>query len=298
MASKIVLTFSIYGTRPLAQCQSTQGPEPVLIKIAMAKRFTDTDIFMKKFIRSLGPEMKLFWIYLYHSCNHAGIWEVDFRLAEFILGVTIDDEQAGRIFSSKVVSIDNGNKWFIPGFISFQYGELNPDNRAHNSVIKILKKYCLFEEKEGAYKPLVSPLEGAMDMDTYKVKDLEKEKSPEISKNPVPEKLPPNRFEDFWNAYPNKVHRPDAERAWVDRLKADPDLDIDQLLLKVARYRVWVAGKNDMTVMNPGNWLRNKRDADDLPKAKIETAEADAEKERQKNMRNFYGIGKEKDLDF
>ena len=48
----------------------------------MAKRFTDTDKWKKKWFRELKPISKCFWSYLLDNCNHAGIWEVDISLAE------------------------------------------------------------------------------------------------------------------------------------------------------------------------------------------------------------------------
>ncbi len=50
----------------------------------------------------------------------------------------------------------------LTGFIEFQYGNLNPENRAHKSVIDQLVKYQI---KEGAYKGLTRPLQGCKDMD-------------------------------------------------------------------------------------------------------------------------------------
>ena len=41
----------------------------------------------------------------------------------------------------RIIEIDNNSRWFIPSFISFQYGVLNENNRAHNSVITILNKF-------------------------------------------------------------------------------------------------------------------------------------------------------------
>jgi len=40
--------------------------------------------------------------------------------------------------------------FFIPKFIEFQYGELNPSSRVHQSVIKILDKYNLNSSDETA----------------------------------------------------------------------------------------------------------------------------------------------------
>jgi len=139
----------------------------------MAKRFIDTAIFRKDFIRGLDAPYKLLWLYIINECDHAGIWDVEIDVAKARLGVEIDEKTAIQKFSDKIVVIKG--KWFIPDFIDFQYGELKPENRAHNSVIQILTKYNLIQNK-----PLTSPLQGAMDMDM--VKDMDKGKDKDTVK--------------------------------------------------------------------------------------------------------------------
>lgn len=137
----------------------------------MAKRFSDTDKWKKPFIRSLQAPYKLFWLYILDDCDHAGIWQVDIEIANIKLGEKLCIETALKQFGSKITVFDNGEKWFIKDFIDFQYGELNPKNRVHESVLNILNKYKLLDE----IKPLTSPLQGAMDKDKDKYKDKIKE---------------------------------------------------------------------------------------------------------------------------
>ena len=145
----------------------------------MAKRFTDTDKWKKKWIRELSPEMKLFWFYLLDNCDHAGIWEVDIELAAFQIGIELDESIILNTFNRKIVAFKPG-KWFVPKFIVYQYGELNKTNRAHLSVIKILTKYGLYkglnEVEQGAYSTLEGAKDMDMDMDMVKVKDKEGKK--------------------------------------------------------------------------------------------------------------------------
>lgn len=149
----------------------------------MAKRFTDTNKYKKPFIRSLKGAYKLFWDYLYHDCDHAGIWIVDFDIAQIYLGIDmpVNKEDALKYFNKdeqRIIEFDNGSKWFIPSFIQFQYGELNEKNRAHNSVISILNKYNLLN-----IKPHISPLQGGKDMDMDKDKDKDKDMELEFSES-------------------------------------------------------------------------------------------------------------------
>ena len=108
----------------------------------MAKRFTDSDKWKDRFFRQLKTEYKLLWLYMWDDCNHAGIWSVDFEVGKVRLGVDIDEKEALKQFGIEVQVIDNGDKWFMPGFIEFQYGKtLDPDVKAQKSVLKILHEH-------------------------------------------------------------------------------------------------------------------------------------------------------------
>ena len=144
----------------------------------MAKRFTETLKWKKKWIRELGPEMKLFWFYLLDNCDHAGIWEVDIELAAFQIGIELDESEILNTFNRKIVPFKPG-KWFVPKFIVYQYGELNESNRAHLSVIKILTKYGLYKGLNGVEQGAYKKPEGAKDKDKEldKVKDKKSKES-------------------------------------------------------------------------------------------------------------------------
>ena len=113
----------------------------------MAKRFLDTNIWNKKWIRELDPKLKLFWLYLMSKCDHAGIYDVDIELASFQLKVELSEKEILKAFNGNIKIIKN-NKWFIPKFIDFQYGTLNDKVNAHRSAINILEKYGLYKNKE------------------------------------------------------------------------------------------------------------------------------------------------------
>jgi len=139
----------------------------------MAKRFTDTNKYKKPFIRGLLGAYKIFWDYLYHSCDHAGIWIVDFEIAQIYVGndMPINEADALKYFNIdeiRILVIADGKKWFIIPFIQFQYGELNPANRAHKSVLVILSNNNI--------KPLIYTLQGCKDKDKDKDKDMVKDK--------------------------------------------------------------------------------------------------------------------------
>lgn len=161
----------------------------------MAKRFTDTEKWKKKFIRNLEPKLKLLWFYILDDCDHAGIWHPDFEVASIRIGVEITEKYAETVFSDHIQIFDDGEKWFIPAFIQFQYGELNPNNRAHNSVINILKKYKL-----GAYKLLNDSSDGVKVKDKVKVQDMESRKREfwNYIKTEFNDKYPHKMLKDFF----------------------------------------------------------------------------------------------------
>jgi len=145
----------------------------------VAKRFTDTGKWKKKWIRELNPDMKLFWFYLLDNCDHAGIWEVDIDLASFQVGVKLDEARILKVFNRKIVPFKDG-KWFVPKFIEYQYGELNENVNAHKSVIKILKKYGLNKKNQ----QLPNSSSGTVqDKDMNMVKDKREGKFKSIEKS-------------------------------------------------------------------------------------------------------------------
>lgn len=150
----------------------------------MAKRFTDTNKYRKPFIRGLKGAYKLFWDFLYHDCDHAGVWIVDFDIAQLYIGsdMVVDYADALSFFNEgeiRVLELDGGKKWFLPSFIEFQYGKLSRNNKAHSGIINILLKYNLIDEHLNL-RGYISPLQGAMDK--YKDMDMDMDKEKAVKK--------------------------------------------------------------------------------------------------------------------
>ena len=133
---------------------------------------TDTDKWKKRFVRELSPQHKLLWFYILDDCNHAGIWEVDIEVASIRVGYELVYDMLPQSFLDKIAIFDNGDKWFIPDFIDFQYGELNPNSNVHKSVIQLLERYNLM----GYLKGSQTLPEGVKDKDMVIVKDKAKAK--------------------------------------------------------------------------------------------------------------------------
>lgn len=144
--------------------------------INMAKRFTDTNKWEDGWYTDLNIEMKMFYNYILDKCDHAGVWKVNFKLANFLIGKKINKKDVINAMGNRIYIISD-EYWFIKNFIDFQYGELNEKNNAHKGVFKILNKFNILDYKSlGASEGLVSPKGGAQDKDKDKDKDKEKEK--------------------------------------------------------------------------------------------------------------------------
>jgi len=173
----------------------------------MAKRFIETQIFEKELLSTLEAPYKLLFFYYITKCDHAGILDHHaLKLASFILDHTYTVEAVDNAFNGKLITI--GKKWFMPSFVSFQYGELNEANRAHNSVIKLLSKHSICS-KSLQFKPLISPLQGAKDKDKDKDKDKVNKTFTEPTANEVLEygqtlKPPFTNAENFVDFYESK----------------------------------------------------------------------------------------------
>lgn len=187
----------------------------------MSKRFTDTEKWKKPFIRGLQGAYKLLWIYITDDCDHAGIWQVDIQIASIKIGEIIDEKKAIETFGDKIHVFHNGEKWFIPDFLDFQYGKLNPKNRVHESVINQLEKYNLMG--------LISPLQGRKDKD--KDKDINKEK--EKSEKPNLSNSDPLVFYDMKKVEAEMLN---SETWQEDILRLNPSLNSNRLKKEISTF--------------------------------------------------------------
>lgn len=202
----------------------------------MAKRFTDTEKYRKPFVRSLKGPYKLLWDYLYHDCDNAGIWIVDFEIAQIYLGadMKVNEKDALQIFNAdqyRVHPFDGGKKWFIPSFIPFQYSKLGEKNPAHTKVISTLLSLGFLvegiEDSKEAQRTFVVPPLGTMVKDMVvgtvvgegKKQDTVKEKSQKSEKE-----LSAIRVLEYYRDATGRKIQTD-NRGWIklvlDRFKED-----------------------------------------------------------------------------
>jgi len=102
----------------------------------MAKRFTDTEKYKDPWFRRLTPKAKILFQFICDDCNHGGIWKENFETFKFYYNITVTHKTM-KEFGDKVHRIDN-DTYLIRSFIKFQYGKLNPSNKAHLGAIRAL----------------------------------------------------------------------------------------------------------------------------------------------------------------
>jgi hypothetical protein len=132
--------------------------------MASRKRFIDSDLFQDEWFIDLEPKYKLAWIYLMTNCGHDGIWKVSQKLLSFNVGENVETVGLKRALGSRVVELDEGRLWFIPKFITFQYGtNLSKNNAVLKQFFEMDEKYNLlpYIELEAPNEELPSPSRGA-----------------------------------------------------------------------------------------------------------------------------------------
>lgn len=225
----------------------------------MSKRFSDSDKWKKKWFRNLSALHKSFWLYLIDNCNHAGIWEVDWELAQMFFKEKIEEEEIKIAFKKQYKELQNGKKWLIIDFVSFQYGELNPENKVHKSIISLLRK-------EGDIKTLSSPYIGDKDKDKDKgkdkgnisaTKDESVPKEPAKTKNAITSKQQQEIFDNIWKRYPNNDGKKLAFTHFKVDIKNNEDWKkINKALSNYLNCKKVKAGY----IKNGSTWFNNWKD--------------------------------------
>ena len=161
----------------------------------MAKRFTDTEKWRKPWYRKLGSKWRDVWQFLVDNCDHAGFWKIDCDTLSYFVGSKINLLDIQKNFKGKIEIF--GDEIFISKFIEFQYGNLNPKNRVHKSILDRVEKCKKLSPCQGASKGLASPLLAPMDMDMDMELVLEMEMEEELEKEKKHKKKPELSWEEL-----------------------------------------------------------------------------------------------------
>lgn len=158
----------------------------------MAKRFIHDELLRNPWLRVAPTLQKLLWVALVTECDHAGIWVVDWQMMELLVGGPLDPAAARKFLGKRIIEIDNGDRWFLPDFIRFQYPHgIHTNNNCLKSVRQLLVKHGIDLEtltlKEGLTNPSPTIDQGLQE----KEKEIENRKSTSVphARPPVPKIL-------------------------------------------------------------------------------------------------------------
>lgn len=228
----------------------------------MSKRFTETDKWRDAWFRKLSGGVKIAYIFILDNVDNAGVWDPDFELANFQIGMDVKWDKVKEALGDRLQVLPNG-KWYLTRFIAFQYGELNEDCKPHQQVIRLLLSHGIKRVCKGYPRGIHTP----KDKDKDKDKDKTETEAP-IADAPTPEQV--------YEAYPRKVARPVAlvaiKKAAAKLDKSGPldghhsglSLLLDRAKAYAAAVGRWKPEDRDFAP-HPATWFNQERylDAED-----------------------------------
>ena len=231
----------------------------------MSKRFTETRKWQNTWFMDLPAKYKLAWYWALDNCDCAGLIDANPRLMSFVIGEPIDGDEFLRMMAGRVIKPKPG-KWFIPPFITFQYGDqLHARNSAHRGVLRILREQEIDcpvpvseQSEEAPSKPLQSPSVGAKDKDKDKDKDQDQDK--DKHKAPSANEI---AADGIWALYPKKTGKKEAMREIVAAIRAN---GADRIRDRVQAYSAAVAQWPEderKYVPDPVRWFKRGNYDDD-----------------------------------
>lgn len=158
----------------------------------MAKRLTDSTKWNDSWFTNLPMDIKLVWIYLLDTCDHAGVYKTNIRLLKFQTGSERTEEELIEFFKDRIYI--TGDKWFIPKFVTFQYKNFFTNNApAVKSARELLINHSIIKPNDNSFITLTQPLLNHSirakdkDMDTDKDKAIDKntDKNKRMAENTI-----------------------------------------------------------------------------------------------------------------
>lgn len=196
----------------------------------MAKRFTDTDKWKRPWFRGLNLKARWAWIYICDTCDHAGLWIADFETMSVHVGFKVSESDLESWFPDKIIRID-ADKYFVPSFIEFQYGELREDSRPHQAVIKALVKNGIDPKNLTLSKGYPKSIHTLKEQE----KDKDQDKDQEQEKGGVSQKVSRSEIEAAYrDEYPLKKGKEKGVDKALVSIKSKTDLAL--LILAIRRY--------------------------------------------------------------
>lgn len=174
------------------------------------KRFTDAEIWKKKWYRQLGLKGKLLWNYLKDNCDVAGVIDFDEAVASLFIGEEVTTQDALSLFGDRVIELEE-DKLILTDYVNFQCKKLSTASKPHQAILNRLEEIGFEFDLDTLSVKKPKGLERVrieLANSSRRVKDKEKEKDKD--KEPEKEKLDleevkkttsPHLFDDVRQAY-------------------------------------------------------------------------------------------------
>ena len=213
----------------------------------MFKRFHDADKWEKEWYIFLTSPEKCAWDYITSKCDNVGVWTPNFKLAEYVIGESIDWISFAKKCNGNIEILDNG-KWWLVDFCRFQYPELS-----ENTTSRPLMSYIASLKKQGLWIRYVNPL--------HNVQDKDKDKDSYINTN-LNSKIKSKKEENILLGELSNVSFTESEYA---KLKASYlDVYINDYVSRLSLWKPNAPRKVKSDLATILSWMRR----DNVPKIK------------------------------
>ena len=197
----------------------------------MAKRLTDSNKWNDNWFNELSAEMKLVWIYILDTCDHAGVYKVSFKSIRFYTGTKATENEIIECLKERIYIVDNGNKWFIPKFITFQYKNFFVSNApVIKSARELLISHNIIQPNDNVLPIITKELyKGYLTIDkgldndyiTTKDKDKDNNKDNNMDNNMDKVKATDNVMDIVLDSDMSRANRQDMLAATFDNIFSD-----------------------------------------------------------------------------
>lgn len=250
------------------------------------KRFTETEKWRDPWYISLPPRVKLLWLYFCDTCDHAGVFQIDWGLASYVIGqkVTLKDLE---FFEDRIQLLPSG-RYLIKKYVKFQSGNLTEACPAHKPILKLVEQHGLIQTSLGYQYPMARVLtqvdycypEYPMAYPSVRVQEKEKEKRDRKEIEKKEGGMGETETEIIYSFYPRKVGKEDALRAITKALKKYPELREQILEHTKAMGEAWKNEPDKQFCPHPATWFNEGRYLDEIetykPHSKFKTNQRNA----------------------
>lgn len=193
----------------------------------MAKRLTDSNKWNDNWFNELSAEMKLVWIYILDTCDHAGVYKVSFKSIRFYTGTKATENEIIECLKERIYIVDNGNKWFIPKFITFQYKNFFVSNApVIKSARELLISHNIIQPNDNVLPIITKELykgyltiDKGLDNDYITTKDKDKDNNKDNNMDKV--KATDNVMDIVLDSDMSRANRQDMLAATFDNIFSD-----------------------------------------------------------------------------